>query len=268
MPTLRTNPQAPGRLFPPLTWDHGWLLSIQADRAGYRCSPKENLECLEDYETVEFKIDGPFKHLVDPATLDLPAEVLAKFSPLENGMPALGCNLTWEDVEEVRKAIIYASMNPNAGIPQGHIGWGGVRVYHGTSVEYAEDIAENGVDIARSHHGYFGQAFYVAEDRELAVSNYAEFSDSDGPGAVLEFEIAEGAKILDLRNAHDSEVYRASGLAEMIGRDDFALNARRKGIDGIYDRSVGGLAIYNPKVLGDVIKLFGNDPDNAEAPRF
>lgn len=78
--------------------------------------------------------------------------------------------------------------------------------------------------------------------------------------------VEEGAKILDLRNAHDSEVYQASGLAQMLGRNDFALNARRKGIDGIYDRSVGGLAIYNPKILA-VVNVFGSDPDNTQGPQ-
>ncbi|WP_315922821.1 hypothetical protein [Mesorhizobium sp. SP-1A] len=109
-----------GRLFPPMIWDHGWSLSIQADKAGYQCSPKKRLDTLEEYETVEVKIDGPHGTTVDPYTMQMPDDVKAKFPVLEIGDgPSIGGNLTWEDVECVKNAILYASLSPNDGAPDG-----------------------------------------------------------------------------------------------------------------------------------------------------
>ena len=254
MTTRRTNDDAPGRLFPPITWGAGWMLSLQADAAGYGCEPRQRLEVLEDYTSVEAKITGPFSQPVDPAPLDLPDHVLEKFTSLEEaGGPSLGRHLTWDDVAEVRAAIDRACMSPNAGVPRGAIGWTGREVFHGSSVEAAQDIVENGVDMSCSGKGYFGEAFYVADERALAVSNYAEFSDGDGPGAVLAMTLREGARILDMRNSEDARVWDASGLGGRIGQRGFARLARQAGVDGVYDRSVGGLAIYNASVLEGIM---------------
>lgn len=244
-----------GRLFPSITWDHGWSLSIQADKGGYACSPKLRLDNLEDYETVEVKIDGPFPQAVDVSTLELPDEIVAKFASIEGGAPCIGHNLNWDEVEKLKTAIVRASLRPNAGIPRGYIGWSGVDVYHGTSVEYAEDIEQNGIAVWKSGGGYFGHAFYVAEERELAVSNYAEFSGDDEGGAVLTFIIEEDARILDLRNEIDSQIWQDSGLNADLGNPNLPHRARNLGIDGVYDRSVGGLAIFNPKVFRETIRL-------------
>lgn len=234
-----------------MVWDHGWMLSIQADKAGYQCSPKKRLETLEEYDTVEVKIDGPHGMVVDPHTMEFPIEVAAKFPHLETGGgPSIGGNLTWTDVEAVIDAIRKASFRPNAGVPRGIVGWAGRTVYHGTSMEDGEAIMANGIDV-RHGDGYFGRAFYVAEERELAASNYAEFSGDEDGGAILEVMIEEGARILDLRNEEDSTTWINSGLVELLGTPDFDQKARRKGIDGIYDRSVGGLAIYNASVVSE-----------------
>lgn len=249
MNTFRTMSGAPGRLFPPRTWDAGWSLSLQADAAGYACAPRRRLDRLEDYTEVEAKIDGPFPQPVDVSTLVLPAEVAAKFTPLTDGWSVpLGLNLTWEDVAAVHAAIDLACLNPNAGIPRGVIGWAGRDVYHGTGAAAADDILSDGVDLSLCGKGYLGQGFYVAEEVGLARSNYADFSE-EGAGAVIAMTIREGARILDLRNAEDAKKWDDSGLSARVGVDGFAGLARRAGVDGVYDRSVGGLAIYNPSVL-------------------
>ncbi len=252
-----------GRLFPPLKWDHGWSLSLQADRSGYQCLPKERLESLEEYAAVEVVIYGPFAAPVDPSTLELPASIVNKFVPLDISAPSIGCKLTWEDVEAVKDAILRASLHPNAGIPRGVIGWGLQTVFHGASLEDAEDIVERGISIRKSAGGYFGQAFYVAEDEALARSNYADFSDGDDPGAVVSFEIKEQARIIDMRNAVDARFWAESGLADKIGLKDFAKLAVDAGVDGVYDRSFGGLAIYNPQS----VECRGLVPDNRPAFR-
>ncbi|MEP3667628.1 MAG: hypothetical protein ABJN42_12965, partial [Roseibium sp.] len=124
------------RLFPAQEWDTGWTLSLQADMAGYQCAPKERLAHLEYYDAVEAVIYGPDGMLVDPTALDLPEDVVAKFTELEPGSgPAIGCKLTWEDVKAVRTALNMAGMNPNAGVPRGSIGWHGADLWHGTDKE-------------------------------------------------------------------------------------------------------------------------------------
>lgn len=238
-----------GRLFPPMEWDHGWSLSIQADKHGYQCSPKRKLDALEEYDTVEVKIDGPHDTYVDPHTMQIPPYVLEKFPKLTVGNgPSIGANLTWDDVEAVKRAILLASLSPNDGVPNGTVGWASRDVFHGTSNESADDILNHGINPSAGT-GYFGRAFYVADDVELAISNYAEFSGDEDGGTVIATTIQEGAFILDLRNEADNQKWIESGLPSIIGRNDFDLQARKRGIDGVYDRSVGGLAIFNAAVL-------------------
>jgi len=265
MNTFRTMNEAPGRLFPPRVWDTGWSLSLQADKAGYACSPRRRFDRLEDYDTVEAMISGPFAQPVDVFTLGLPEDVAAKFTPLTDGWSVpLGLNLTRDDVAAIHAAIDLACLNPNAGIPRGVVGWPGRDVFHGTGSEAANDILTNGVDMSVCGKGYLGQGFYVAEEADLAWSNYADFSD-EGEGAVLAMTIRASARILDLRNATDAKNWTDSGLERRVGQDGFAALARRAGIDGVYDRSVGGIAIYNPGVL-EAIRLEGPDHDAPEGP--
>ena len=238
-----------GRLFPPVIWDHGWSLSIQADKHGYQCSPKRKLDVLEEYITVEVKIDGPHGTYVDPHTMQIQPHVLKKFLKLTiDSGPSIGANLTWDDVEAVKQAILLASLSPNDGVPNGTVGWASREVFHGTSTDSADDILNHGITPSAGT-GYFGRAFYVADDVELAISNYAEFSGDEDGGAVIVTTIQEGAFILDLRNKADYQKWMESGLPSIIGRNDFDLQARKRGIDGVYDRSVGGLAIFNAAVL-------------------
>lgn len=235
------------KLFPSLVWDHGWKLSLQADRSGYACSPTEAFDNIDDYDTVEAVLYGPFVQNVDPLTLELPAEVASKFSVVTSDGPAIGRFISKSDLEAIKTAIQMASFTPNAGVPQGAIGWPGRSVFHGCSEDSAKDIEDNGILMDRSTRGYFGQAFYVAEDEELAREHYANFAGDNGP--VIEFFIKEGAQILDLRNEKDAAFWQDSGLPKQIFDPNFAFMARRKGIDGVYDRSFGGIAIYNASVL-------------------
>lgn len=259
MVTVRIDAEGnPSHLFPPITWDHGWSLSLQGDK-GYHCMPKERLDFLEEYEALEAVIYGPFAGPVDPNTLDMPDDVKKKFTSVEISNPAVGVKLSWDDVEAVKLAILRASFTPNAGVPRGAIGWSEVSVFHGTSAEHAENIVEGGISMGKSSLGYFGEAFYVADDKELAISNYAEMSGDEDGGVVIEYTIVENAKILDLRNADDGQVWAESGLGDMIGFPGLAGKAVRAGVDGVYDRSVGGLAIYNPKALALVGPVLSSD---------
>ena len=252
MSTFRTMCEAPGRLFPPREWGSGWSLSLQADVAGYACAPKRRLDRLEGYDTVEAMISGPFPQPVDVATLGLPESLVSKFVPLTDAWSvSLGLNLTWDEVRELHAAIDRGCMNPNSGIPPGRIGWAGRDVYHGTDPASAGDILTNGVNMDASHKGYLGQGFYVAVEEGLARSNYAEFS-GEGGGSVLTMTISDRARILDLRNEADAKIWNESGLASRVWEDRFARSVRLKGVDGVYDRSVGGLAIYNLSVLEGV----------------
>jgi hypothetical protein len=265
MRTERTHDGAPGRLFPAITWDAGWSLSLQADKAGYACRPRARLDALEDYEAVEAVIHGPFAGPVDPAALGLPADLAAKFSRLEPGdAVSIGSLLDAGDIARLRAAIDAACLNPNAGVPEGCIGWAGRDVWHGTSLEAAEDILENGIQMGASSRGYFGEGFYVAEDQSHARASYAEASED--PGAVLGFTLEAGARILDLRNAGDADLWTKSGLARRIPEAGFAGLARRAGIDGVYDRSMGGLAIYNARVLGACRMTWRAAPEETPAP--
>jgi len=128
------------------------------------------------------------------------------------------------------------------------------RLWHGTDLQSARDIVVRGIDLARCDRGYFGKAFYVTPDRELAWANYADFVEDDAPGAVVEFELVDPSGTLDLRNADDWDVYRALKLDKVLHLDNLPHIARLKGVTGVYDRSNDALAVYDPNILR-VVKL-------------
>lgn len=139
--------------------------------------------------------------------------------------------------------IVEALIDPSEHGPE----WANEVVYHGTGREHAGSISQ-GLDIQKGC-GYFGYGFYVADDPRLAKSNYADMAD-DEP-VILKFRIDPNARIADMRVEDErqeifSEVSRAGR-----GLGDPGMPARMvaAGVDGVYDRSVGGLCIYNPKVL-------------------
>lgn len=252
--TAKRTLRLEGHLFPPEDIGEGWTMSIQGSR-GHLCEPRADLPVLEDYDLVEVAISrsGAGMPPVDAATLGLPDDLARRFSrPEPYQHNAIAGHLSWEDVARVRASLLDAIRNPNAGIPRGWVGWAGIQVWHGTSEVAAREIVNTGIDMAASSGGYFGHAFYVADEEQLAWSNYADFADEEGidvPGAVVSFTIVEGASILDLRNPIDWQAWQASGLAGRLGDPGLPAAATAMGIDGVYDRSVGGLAIFNPEVL-------------------
>lgn len=123
-----------------------------------------------------------------------------------------------------------------------------IRLFHGTSIQGAEDIIKNGIDIQKSEGGYFGKGFYTTPDINLAKSNYADFADDEG-GAILEFELSPEANILDLRDSDDWDTYLPFAQSREIFKPSHPQAMLRAGIDGLYDNSFEGVVIYNPKSL-------------------
>ncbi|MEP3669367.1 MAG: hypothetical protein ABJN42_21830, partial [Roseibium sp.] len=116
----------------------------------------------------------------------------------------------------------------------------------------------HGVRIEASGRGYFGPAFYMADKRELAVSNYADAFDED-PGAVVHAQFADDVHILDLRNSKDAEEWAPYG--DRVSDPNFDRIMRKAGIDGVYDRSMGGIAIYRV----DAVSVLGVEDPKPDA---
>ena len=139
--------------------------------------------------------------------------------------------------------IVDALISPEEHGPE----WANEVVYHGTGRGHAGSIGQK-LDILKGC-GYFGYAFYVADDPKLAKSNYADFAD-DEP-VILMFRIAPTARIADMRVEDERQAIfqRVSQQGRGLGDPNMPARMVAAGVDGVYDRSVGGLAIYNPKVL-------------------
>lgn len=125
-------------------------------------------------------------------------------------------------------------------------------LYHGTSEKSALNIIKRGVDMRKCSKGYFGVGFYMADDFALAKSNYADFSEDCG--FVLTFELSEKARILDLSRKADYEKYMSmkvygNPISGMLFLDNIDKIFVSLGVDGIKDRSFGGIVIYNKKVI-------------------
>lgn len=132
--------------------------------------------------------------------------------------------------------------------------WAGRVMFHGTSDAGAASIKKDGILNEKSSSGYFGVGFYMASDAKLAADNYANFAeddDSGGEGSVVAVQIKPQANILDLRApAHWDEYVRIQKLP------GFDLGSRyidkfmvKNGVDGLFDRSFGGVIVYNEKML-------------------
>ena len=132
--------------------------------------------------------------------------------------------------------------------------WAGRIMFHGTSQKGAQSICEHGIKQSKSNKGYFGRGFYMASDYDLAKNNYADFSEEGKDGVVIIVQIKNNANILDLRDAIDSEKYMlVSKNGRLISDDRFDKIMVSAGIDGLFDRSFGGVVIYNNKAI-EVIK--------------
>lgn len=126
-------------------------------------------------------------------------------------------------------------------------------VFHGTDTKSANDIKTNGIDLDKCEIGYFGRAFYVTMDEELARKNYAEFSGEDG-GVVLEFILNPRNRILDLSNEKDWDYYKnlkygGTNIEKLRGDFDFPNIMKSLGIDAIWDRSNDAFSVYNINTL-------------------
>lgn len=139
--------------------------------------------------------------------------------------------------------IVDALISPEEHGPE----WASEVVYHGTGRAHASSIGQN-LDIQKGC-GYFGYGFYVADDPKLAKSNYADVAD-DEP-VILKFRIDPNARIADMRVEDELQATFSQVSSQGRGIGDPGMPARlvAAGVDGVYDRSVGGLCIYNPKVL-------------------
>lgn len=129
-----------------------------------------------------------------------------------------------------------------------------LNVYHGTDLQSAKNIKKNGLNLSKCDRGYFGKAFYVTTDEELARSNYADFTGDEEGGVVLEFEMNPINKFLDLRKSDDWDIYqnlkyKGRNVGDFMGIDEFPLIMKSLGIDALYDRSNDAFAIYNINIL-------------------
>lgn len=246
-----------GRLFGAYWEGAGWCISAQADKNGYDCLPRARLDDLHDYNSVEVAIRSPW----DGAP-DIPEgpfkDILRQFGfeTLEGTSTIMAGRVPVSSLDTIRDTLIPELMrNPNFGFPRGADVWPEKTLHHGTDAESANDIARNGVSLDMSTAGYFGKGFYAAEDESLARSNYAEFSDGDEQGLVVSFEIAEGARILDMRNHQDWQIWQDGEYEDVVGSDAFPSIMRRAGIDGLYDASFGGLVVYNTNIVENVAIL-------------
>lgn len=122
-------------------------------------------------------------------------------------------------------------------------------VFHGTDIKSANDIRQNGLDLSKCDRGYFGKAFYVTTDEELARSNYADFTGDEEGGIVLEFEMNPINRILDLRDSMDWDFYKQNNIEKYLGSDNLPNIMNHLGVDALYDRSNDAFAIYNLKIL-------------------
>ena len=134
-------------------------------------------------------------------------------------------------------------------------------VYHGTGKKDADDIQKNGIDMYKSEKGFFGRAFYTTPNKNLAVANYAKFSDDEDSGEkgeILEFRVKSGARILDLSHGNQKDWDRwmiVSGQGKQISGDDFHNDMQSNNVDAIYEPSIDSLVVYNPKILKFIKRL-------------
>lgn len=141
-----------------------------------------------------------------------------------------------------------------------HIGdWPGRHLWHGTGRAEAKQIIAQGLSLKHSQGGYFGFGCYLADDPALAQSNYADFAageaddpeaaPADAAGVVLEFTLTAQARILDLRDSGDWDTWKSNHYDRLISHPAGAASLAKHGVDGVYDRSFGGICLYNPKAV-------------------
>lgn len=221
-----------GHLFPARHFPGGWSVSIQADKAGYACSPRSSLETLEEYTSVEVALYGPFPHTVDVKALGLPADIVSKFLDVEDGHPCIGAHLKWDEVATLEAAVAAAADVPWAGIPRGFVGWSDTDLYIGCDSNLARDVCELGTAVLAGRHSRL----------HLAKANA-----SDDGANLVRVGSCERPRVLDLRNAQDRDFWMRSGISEAADRFTIAME---HGIDGIYAPEDGFITLVTPRMLG------------------
>lgn len=76
---------------------------------------------------------------------------------------------------------------------------------------------------------------------------------------MLRLALLDEVNTLDLRTGLDWARY-AEVFAPLIGTPDIDVMARRSKIDGVYDRSNGGIAIYNALPIQGIRNEPGSEP--------
>ncbi len=121
-----------------------------------------------------------------------------------------------------------------------------MKLYHGTSLIFAKQILKEGVKIEKSSGGYFGWGFYTTPDKELAISNYANFSDDEG--AILEMEVKD--LFIDKLQADRWELWKK--ISPRVSEKDFRFCAISNNFHAVYDNSFEGVVIYNAKIIKNI----------------
>jgi len=151
-------------------------------------------------------------------------------------------------------------------------GWAGRVMFHGTEKSSAESIHKK-IDLNKTTAGYFGKGLYLASDYGLAKSNYADMSGDESGGSVIAIKIKDTAKILDLRDEVDSMRWDVlSKKGNLLSSDSLPIIMKKAGVDGLFDRSFGGVVIYNPAAVTTIKTGIENGPlfstKQTETPEF
>jgi hypothetical protein len=135
-----------------------------------------------------------------------------------------------------------------------------LQVYHGTDVAAAAAVKRHGLRREASGGGYFGHGFYVTEDDEMARANYA-----GREGVVLVIDLTPGSCVLDLANAADWDRWIAltQGGRAIFDPSYLGILIGQHRIDGVKDKSMDGICVYNLKKLElrEVVAMKNADPE-------
>lgn len=122
-----------------------------------------------------------------------------------------------------------------------------MKVYHGTTLKYAIDICNNGIDLSKSNvHLDFGRGFYVTPDFEMAKNMAYRVSARERQNifpAVLCFEYTENLELkykkFDYENIEWAKFIMANRVSDNIAKE---LGLLDNNIEFGYDIIIGGTA--------------------------
>lgn len=114
--------------------------------------------------------------------------------------------------------------------------------FHGTDIESALDIYQNGINRDKCTPGYFGKGFYVSDDYVVSARNHA-----GREGAVVVFR-SDSPVIID-----GGEMISRYG--RILSSSDLDLIISRDGVSACKDSSMGGLCFYDYQALSPIAVL-------------